>query len=73
MIRHCARVVVFAALLSSKAAFAVAWDDLSESQQQVLSKYQSQWSGLSSEQQQRLATGAQRWSTMASIVAVVTR
>ena len=66
MIRYaiCGDDRVRRAAAEQRSAFAVAWDDLTDAQRQVLSSYHSQWSGLSSEQQQRLASGAQRWSTM---------
>ena len=36
----------------------VAWDSLSEDQQEVLGRFEVDWSGLTVERQERLASGA---------------
>ena len=65
-------ILAIMALLAMSGAFAderdstnsVAWDSLSEQQQQVLSPFVVDWGGMRADRQQRLARGADRWLGM---------
>ena len=57
-------LIVIATLLAVSAATAddngIAWDSLTEEQQQVLGPYIESWDSLAPQRQQRLSTGADR-------------
>ncbi|MDH5378606.1 MAG: DUF3106 domain-containing protein, partial [Gammaproteobacteria bacterium] len=51
-------------LTASVGADPVAWEDLSDKERQILSKFKDQWGGLSADRQWAIRKGLSQWKSM---------